>query len=79
MTTLRWIISYWFFCFANCSDQIGAATRESFAVIGLAIQPKPKPRKPAAPKPGWLAEAGIVRRKKKATTPFEPDPPLEEA
>ena len=60
MNRLRQVAAIWAFTAANVSDSIGAATRESFAALGFALRPKPKPRR--KPLPGWVDELRQVRR-----------------
>lgn len=60
MNRLRQVGAIWAFTAANITDAIGAATRESFAALGYALKPPPRPRKKQPP--SWLSEAREVRR-----------------
>ena len=53
MKELRMVTANWLFAAANCADTIGAAARETFGILGMAVKPK-RQRKPKAP--SWLLE-----------------------
>ena len=53
MNPWRMVAANWLFAAANCSDAIGAATRETFGILGIAIK-RQRSAKPTAPP--WLLE-----------------------